>query len=94
VPKGAPAFWRIYTDYFESGGGEEWIEIRNASSQKLHIVGLATRVANASFVDLNQPGAFNLSLYPGERRRVDADRDSTFKPNTMYYLKIQDWAVE
>jgi hypothetical protein len=58
----------------------------------LHIVGLVTKNEFANFVDLKQPGAFNFTLYPGQRRSVYVDGSSEFAPT--YYIKIQDWAVD
>lgn len=86
--------WRIYTHFYEYLEPEDTIEIRNVSSQKLHLVGLATRHQFASFVDLRQPGSFNLTLYPGQRVGVSPDGNATRVGSGTYYVKIQDWAVE
>ena len=88
--QGVPIYYRWY--YADEDSYE--CQIRNVSSSKINIVGLCTSFANAAFIDLKQPGAFQTSLYPGERKKVYIDGNPYTRHGTTYYIKIQDWAVE
>jgi hypothetical protein len=95
LPGGAPGFWRIDSTH-QGDGYFDQIRIRNTSSGKLHIVGLVTRLEPVSFVDLHQPGSFNLTLYPGQSTTVSPDGDGDAPPGTArhYTVDVEDWAVD
>jgi hypothetical protein len=69
-----------------------YCQIQNTSGSKLHIVGLATW-DQVPFIDLQQPGAFNLALYPNQIGNAGI-WGVTQVWGARPYLFIQDWKSE
>jgi len=79
----------------QGGGYSESFDVYNRSPGKLHLVGLATRHKNIQFIDLSQPGAFEMTLYPGQTGRAQIDGgETTMNIEAKVYLKVQDYQVE
>ncbi len=101
LPLGCPGDSQMRTTE-EGGGGQSTIYadsfyIRNTSSEKIHIVGLVSYHSNANFIDLEQPGAFNLTLYPGEEKFAawpDGERRRPAGQGTTFLKHIQDWTFD
>lgn len=99
-PSGAPIQWR--EKRFSDGGGMfHWsnVIVRNASSRKLHLVGLHSNDNSANFIDLGQYGAFQLTLYPGDVRTPKGSSGYPYhieldSKDQFTYLTIQDYALE
>jgi hypothetical protein len=71
------------------------MELQNVSAQKLDIVGICTRYPQPSFVDLSQPGAFHLTLYPGQTATLipDNDQDEPHGRPPSFHIWVQDFAL-
>ena len=93
----APIEWRISTSrYRHIKECLELVEIRSIASGKLHVTGVCTRTSFAKYIDQNQPGAFQYTIYPGDTRTVFPDgvqHHYNLSPGTVY-LKVQDYMVE
>lgn len=81
-----------YPDAKARRTGKISVEISNTSSKALKLVGLATSTQSASFIDLKQPGAFELSLYPGKSAIVLPDPSVAPIEGHTVWVKIQAWA--
>lgn len=65
------------------------LELKNFGAKRISLVGLVTYSPVAEFVDLNQPGAIQISLYPGQEAtaRTLFGGDRLEQP---VYLRIAD----
>jgi hypothetical protein len=72
--------------------GSVYVRIRNTSGSRLHVIGVVTRGQDSPYIDSNQPGAFDMHLYPGEEGTVfsggNGGADNTF------YIRLKNWSVE
>jgi hypothetical protein len=67
------------------------IEIINSGSNRFLAAGLVTYQQGANFVDLKQPGAFNVTLYPGQKQYLyNIGGTATGKPGQTIYFLLQD----
>ena len=101
IPGGAPASYRVvkhnYDQNWDSGDkpwDEVYHEIRNDGSKKLYITGLSSRHENARFVDLEQPGSFDLAIYPGQTARVNPDGNNNGSAGTSLWVSAKSWREE
>lgn len=92
----APLAWRSSTHGSPRVGYTKTVEIKNISPKKVTFLGLCTRHEGVSFVDLQQPGAFQETLYPDEIGFIHPDggyNTSTTKPGPVRVI-IQDFIYE
>lgn len=67
------------------------VEIVNSGSNRVLAAGLVTYQQGANFVDLKQPGAFNVTLYPGQKQYLTHfGGTATGKPGQTVYFLLQD----
>jgi hypothetical protein len=91
--------WNIETSNYGSWDYQtNYIHLRNNTVNKYRVIGVADSV-NAPYVDENQPGAFNIILYPGQTATLLPDvvpgslpRQYPLNGNVHFYVVIASYA--